>query len=149
MRTVSLRYFNVFGPRQDPSSTYAAAIPRFITAYVRKEPPVVYDDGLQSRDFTYVANIVQANVRAAATAQLSGESVNVAAGEPRTILDLLRAISDVFGYWLEPRYLAPRPGDIRESHADVSLARDLLDYRPTVLFGDGLKETIASLRAAK
>jgi nucleoside-diphosphate-sugar epimerase len=146
MRTVSLRYFNVFGPRQDPASAYAAAIPKFIAAYANRERPSVYDDGRQSRDFTHVANVVEANMRAASAAGLSGEAINVAAGEPRTVLDLLRAISDVFGYWLEPEHLAPRPGDIRDSHADISMAREVLGYRPVVGFVDGLRETIGSLR---
>src|SRR5438132_3310324 len=117
MRTVSLRYFNVFGPRQDPTSAYSAAIPRFITAYMRREPPKVYDDGRQSRDFTYVANVIEANVLAAKAPHLAGESVNVAAGEPRSVVDLLRAIADAFGYWLEPEFLPARAGDIRDSHA--------------------------------
>src|SRR5207247_2842568 len=138
MRTVSLRYFNVFGPRQDPASAYAAAIPRFISAYMRRERPTVYDDGRQSRDFTYVTNVVEANVLAAKAPRLAGESVNVAAGEPRSILDLLWSISDVFGYKLEPEFLPARPGDIRDSHADVSLARELLNYKPVVEFADGL-----------
>jgi UDP-N-acetylglucosamine/UDP-N-acetyl-alpha-D-glucosaminouronate 4-epimerase len=146
MRTVSLRYFNVFGPRQDPTSAYAAALPRFVTAYARREPPKVYDDGQQSRDFTHVDNVVEANVLAARAPTLSGESVNIAAGEPRSVLDLLHAISDVFGYWLEPEYLPARPGDIRDSHADISLARMLLHYAPVTGFSDGLKETVASLR---
>ena len=146
MRTVSLRYFNVFGPRQDPGSAYAAAIPRFISAYMRRERPTVYDDGRQSRDFTYVTNVVEANVLAAKAPRLAGESVNVAAGEPRSILDLLRSISDVFGYKLEPEFLPARPGDIRDSHADVSLARELLNYQPVVEFADGLTETIRWLR---
>jgi UDP-glucose 4-epimerase len=148
MRTVSLRYFNVFGPRQDPSSAYAAAIPKFIAAYMRRARPVVYDDGRQSRDFTHVANVVEANMLAANAGRLSGESVNVAAGEPRSVLDLLRAIADAFGYWLEPEFLPPRPGDIRDSHADVTAARDLLGYRPTVDFTQGLRETITALREA-
>jgi nucleoside-diphosphate-sugar epimerase len=148
MRTVSLRYFNVFGPQQDPASAYAAAIPKFIAAYVRQQRPTVYDDGRQSRDFTHVANVVEANMRAVSTKRLSGESINVAAGEPRSVLDLLHAISDAFGYWLEPEHLGPRPGDIRDSHADISLARDLLGYRPVVGFRDGLRETIESLRGA-
>lgn len=148
MRTVSLRYFNVFGPRQDPGSAYAAAIPRFITAYMRRDKPVVYDDGGQSRDFTYVANVVDANIRAAKAEALAGESINIAAGEPRTVLELLRAIADVLGYWLEPEYLPARPGDIRDSHADVALARDLLGYRPTVSFLEGLQATIESLHGA-
>jgi UDP-glucose 4-epimerase len=146
MRTVSLRYFNVFGPRQDPTSAYAAAIPRFITAYLRREPPKVFDDGRQSRDFTHVANVVQANILAARAPQLSGESVNVAAGEPRSVLDLLHAVADVFGYWLEPEFLPARPGDIRDSHADISLARKLLKYSPVTGFSEGLRETIGWLR---
>ena len=146
MRTVSLRYFNVFGPRQDPSSAYAAAIPRFVTAYIRREAPTVYDDGHQSRDFTYVANVVQANVLAAKATHLAGESVNVAAGEPRSVLDLLRAIADVFGYWLEPEFLPARAGDIRDSHADIALARTLLNYAPVAGFSEGLRETIGWLR---
>jgi len=146
MRTVNLRYFNVFGPRQDPTSAYAAAIPRFVAAYMRREAPKVYDDGKQSRDFTYVANVVEANIRAAGAPKLSGESVNIAAGEPRSVLDLLRAIADVFGYWLEPEFLPARPGDIRDSHADISLARSLLKYAPVTGFSEGLKETIAWLR---
>jgi UDP-N-acetylglucosamine/UDP-N-acetyl-alpha-D-glucosaminouronate 4-epimerase len=146
MRTVSLRYFNVFGPRQDPESAYAAAIPRFISAYMRRERPKVYDDGLQSRDFTYVANVVEANLLAAKAPRLAGQSINVAAGEPRSVLDLLRSISEVFGYWLEPEFLPARPGDIRDSHADVSLAREVLSYVPVAGFAEGLTETIHSLR---
>jgi UDP-glucose 4-epimerase len=146
MRTVSLRYFNVFGPRQDPASAYAAAIPRFVTAYMRREPPKVYDDGRQSRDFTYVANVVEANLLAARAPLLAGESVNIAAGEPRSVLDLLHAIADVFGYWLEPEFLPVRAGDIRDSHADISLARKLLAYAPVTGFSEGLRETIGWLR---
>ena len=146
MRTVSLRYFNVFGPRQDPNSAYAAAIPRFVTAYMRRERPKVYDDGRQSRDFTYVANVVEANIRAASAPQLNGESINIAAGEPRSVLDLLDAISEMFGYRLEPEFLPARPGDIRDSHADISLARRLLMYKPVASFTDGLSQTIGWLR---
>lgn len=146
MRTVSLRYFNVFGPRQDPTSAYAAAIPRFITAYLEHRRPVVYDDGLQSRDFTYVDNVVEANIRAARATALAGESVNVAAGTPRSVLELLRAISAEFGYWLEPEHQAARPGDIRDSHADITLARSLLGFEPVAGFEDGLRSTIDWLR---
>ena len=148
MRTVSLRYFNVFGPRQDPSSTYAAAIPRFITAYMRREPPLVYGDGRQSRDFTYVDNVVEANIAAAAAPKLSGESVNIAAGNPRTVLDVLEAISNEFGYSLPPAYAPDRPGDIRDSHADLSVARSLLGYKATVDFPTGLRRTVEFLREA-
>ena len=148
MRTVSLRYFNVFGPRQDPASTYAAAIPRFITAYMRREPPLVYGDGRQSRDFTYVDNVVEANIAAAAAPKLSGESVNIAAGNPRTVLDVLEAISKEFGYSLPPAYAPDRPGDIRDSHADLSVARSLLGYKATVDFPTGLRRTVEFLREA-
>jgi len=148
MRTVSLRYFNVFGPRQDPASTYAAAIPRFITAYLRRERPQVFGDGRQSRDFTYVDNVVEANIAAAAAPKLSGESVNIAAGNPRTVLDVLEAISNEFGYSLPPAYAPDRPGDIRDSHADLSVARSLLGYNATVDFQTGLRRTVKFLREA-
>ena len=148
MRTVSLRYFNVFGPRQDPASTYAAAIPRFITAYLRRERPQVFGDGRQSRDFTYVDNVVEANIAAAAAPKLSGESVYIAAGNPRTVLDVLEAISNEFGYSLPPAYAPDRPGDIRDSHADLSVARSLLGYNATVDFQTGLRRTVEFLREA-
>ena len=148
MRTVSLRYFNVFGPRQNPASTYAAAIPRFITAYLRRERPQVFGDGRQSRDFTYVDNVVEANIAAAAAPKLSGESVNIAAGNPRTVLDVLEAISNEFGYSLPPAYAPDRPGDIRDSHADLGVARSLLGYKATVDFPTGLRRTVEFLREA-
>jgi len=148
MRTVSLRYFNVFGPRQDPTSAYAAAIPRFITAYLRRERPQVYGDGRQSRDFTYVDNVVEANLAAAAAPKLSGESVNIAAGNPRTVLDVLEAISKEFGYSLSPVHAPDRPGDIRDSHADLSVARSLLGYKTSVDFQTGLRRTVEYLREA-
>jgi UDP-glucose 4-epimerase len=149
MATLSLRYFNVFGPRQDPHSPYAAVIPRFITAYLRREPPTVYGDGRQSRDFTYVDNVVDANVRALTARRLAGESVNVAAGDPHTVLDLLEAIARAFPYRIDPRFESARPGDIRDSHADISLARDLIGYRPLITFDEGISRTISALRAAE
>jgi len=148
MRTVSLRYFNVFGPRQDPTSTYAAAIPRFITAYMRREQPQVYGDGQQSRDFTYVDDVVEANLAAEAAPKLSGESVNIAAGHPRTVLEVLEAISKEFGYSVPPQHAPPRPGDIRDSHADLSVARSLLGFKATVDFETGLRRTVEYLREA-
>jgi UDP-glucose 4-epimerase len=148
MRTVSLRYFNVFGPRQDPASQYAAAIPRFITAYMRREPPQVYGDGLQSRDFTYVDNVVDANIAAAAAPKLSGESVNIAAGSPQTVLEVLEAISKEFGYSVPPVHSPARPGDIRDSHADLGVARSLLGYKVSVDFQTGLRRTVEYLREA-
>jgi len=147
MRTVSLRYFNVFGPRQDPTSAYAAAIPLFVRAYARRERPIVFDDGRQSRDFTYVANVVEANLKAAGAEHLRGQSVNVAAGEPRSVLELLEAIAEIFGYRLEPEFRPPRPGDIRNSHADIGLARELFGFAPVVGFREGLRETVSWLRS--
>ncbi len=149
MSTVSLRYFNVFGPRQEPASPYAAAIPRFVSAYRRRVPPRVYGDGRQSRDFTYIENVVEANLLAAEAPALAGECVNVAAGDAHSVLELLHEISDVFGYWLEPIFEDERPGDIRDSHADISLARKLLGYVPLVSFRDGLRRTIDWMREAE
>lgn len=146
MSTVSLRYFNVFGPRQDPTSPYAAVIPRFIDAYLRRAAPAVYGDGRQSRDFTYVDNVVEANVLAARAEGLAGESINVAAGRPCSVLGLLDLLAEVFGYRVEPRFEPPRPGDIRHSHADIALARRLLGYEPSVDLRIGLERTVAWLR---
>lgn len=143
METVSLRYFNVFGPMQDPDSPYAAAIPRFINAYRRRTPLTVYSDGKQSRDFTYVENVVEANILAAAAPRLRGEVLNVAAGEPRSVLDVLDALARLFGCRVEPTFAPDRPGDIRNSHADISAARSLIGYAPRVTFEDGLAKTVA------
>lgn len=147
MATMSLRYFNVFGPRQDPMSEYAAAIPRFITHYIQRKSPHVYGDGRQTRDFTYVDNVVEANLLAARVPGLTGHAVNIATGAPRSVLDVLDAIADSFGYRLEPSFGPPRSGDISNSHADISLAGELLGFRPTVLFDEGLRRTIEWQRA--
>lgn len=148
IRTVSLRYFNVFGERQDPRSQYAAAIPRFVSAYLRRAAPVVYGDGRQSRDFTYVANIVRANLLAARAEGLAGQSVNVAAGRPRSVLELLDSIAEIFGYRIAPDHQPDRPGDIRDSHADTTLARELLGFAMEVDLVEGLRRTVAWLREA-
>lgn len=141
MSTVTLRYFNVFGPRQSPDSAYAAAIPRFIKAYRDRQSPVVYGDGRQSRDFTYVDNVVDANLLAATVSGLAGESINVAAGDPRSVLDVLDAIADHFGYRVEHLLEPARAGDIRDSHADISLAQRLFGYGPRIDFATGLART--------
>lgn len=146
METVSLRYFNVFGPRQDPGSPYAAVIPLFVTAYAKNEMPTIFGDGRQSRDFTYVDNVVHANLLAAGATGLDGRSVNVAAGDPRSLLDLLDAISRIFGRRVEPAFAPERAGDIRSSHADVTLARELFGYAPVVPFEEGLRRTVDWLR---
>ncbi len=141
MSTVSLRYFNVFGPRQNPDSQYAAVVPRFIAAYLRREPPCVFGDGRQSRDFTYAENVVEANLLAAKAPKLAGQSVNVASGQPYSLLDLLNELKTLLGGGLEPVFQQDRPGDIRNSHADIALARELLGYEPIVGFHEGLRRT--------
>jgi UDP-glucose 4-epimerase len=142
LETISLRYFNVFGPRQDPKSEYAAVIPKFVTAAIRKRRPVVFGDGEQTRDFCYVDNAVRANLLAAGTThQLSGEIVNVACGERISLNQLLRHIGELAGARLEPEYQPGRPGDVRDSLADISAARALLGYQPTVDVREGLKRT--------
>ena len=145
-QTVVLRYFNVFGPRQSPFSQYAAMVPLFITAITSGEPVTVYGDGEQSRDFTYVANVVDATVRAAHAEDANGRIFNVAAGSPASVNDVAGAISRIVGMPVEKSYAPPRPGDIRDSWADVSAARDVLGYVPSVGLEDGLRRTIDHLR---
>lgn len=142
---VALRYFNVFGPRQDPSGAYAAVIPKFAGMMLDGERPVIYGDGEQSRDFTYVENAVAANVLAA-EGDASGEAINVGCGDPRTVDELVGALNDVLGTDIGPVYDDPRPGDVRHSHADVSKARKLLGYEPSVGFEAGLERTVEHLR---
>lgn len=147
LATVALRYFNVFGPRQDPKSEYAAVIPRFITAILSGEQPVVYGDGRQSRDFTFVANVVHANLLAAEAPNAAGRVINVANGTQFSLLDLLAAINDLLGTRVEPQHDPPRVGDVRESLADITLARQLLDYEPQVGFEEGLRRSIDYYRS--
>ncbi len=141
LETVSLRYFNVFGPRQDPLSQYAAVIPNFIACFLEGRPPVVFGDGTQSRDFTYVDNVVDANLRAMQAPVTGGSVFNAAGGERISLLDLLRGLRELTGRDLEARYEAPRLGDVPHSQADISQARELLGYRPTVSFMEGLRRT--------
>jgi nucleoside-diphosphate-sugar epimerase len=148
LRTVSLRYFNVFGPRQDPASQYAAVIPLFITSVLNGKAPVIYGDGEQSRDFTYVANVVEANITAAECGAGAGEVFNVACGESLTVNGLLAAVNRVLGADVRPRYEDPRPGDVRHSLADIARAREVLAYAPRVTFEEGLRRTAAWYRSA-
>lgn len=143
LATVSLRYFNVFGPRQDPFSQYAAVIPLFITKILKGERPVIYGDGEQSRDFIFVENVVQANIMAAESAAAAGEVVNIACGEGMTVNGLLEAVNEVLGTKVEATHTDPRPGDIEHSTADIRKARRILGFEPRVSFLDGLKETVA------
>jgi len=145
--TVSLRYFNVFGPRQSPDSAYAAVIPRFISALLSGERPVVQGDGGQSRDFTYVDNVVHANLCAAgAPDEALGRAFNVAQGGRYSLMDLLEALRPIVGSGeVEIEWAPPRPGDIRHSQADVTAARELLGYAPEVTFEEGLRRTVAWL----
>ncbi len=146
LATVALRYFNVFGPQQDPKSEYAAVIPRFITAILSGEQPVVYGDGLQSRDFTFVANVVHANLLAADAPDVAGHVLNVANGTQFSLLSLLAAINKLLGTEVQPRFDPPRIGDVRESLADITQARQLLGYEPQVDFEEGLRRSIEYYR---
>jgi len=144
--SVVLRYFNVFGPRQSPLSQYAAMVPLFITAIAAGEPVTVFGDGEQSRDFTYVANVVDATVRAADAEGASGRIFNVAAGAPASVNTVADTIGEILGKPVERRFEPPRPGDIRDSWANVSAARDVLGYTPSVALEEGLRRTIDHLR---
>ena len=142
METVSLRYFNVFGARQDPKSEYAAVIPKFITAALHGQRPVVFGDGGQTRDFCHIDNAVRANLLAAGSPRkLAGEVVNIACGERTSLNQLLKYIGELAGTSLAPEYHAARAGDVRDSLADVSAARELLGYEPAVGIREGLRRT--------
>ena len=142
LETVSLRYFNVFGPRQDPTSQYSGVISRFMSALLNDEQPVIYGDGQQSRDFTYISNVVNANLRAAESSSAVGEVINIANGHRTTLNELLEAMKAVTGKSnVTARYEAQRTGDVRDSLADLTQARALLGYEPTVSLEDGLRLT--------
>ena len=145
IEAVALRYFNVFGPRQDPHSQYAAVVPRFIAAIAAGEPVPIYGDGQQSRDFTYVANIVEANLLAAETDGVSGAILNVATGESATVDSLADTIGAILGKPVEKEYLPARAGDVRDSWADVSEARRRLGFEPRVGLEEGLRLTVDAL----
>ena len=141
--TVALRYFNVFGPRQDPASEYSAVIPRFITAVKARRRPTIYGDGEQTRDFTFVANVVDANLKACeAGAQALGRAFNVGCGERISLNRLLRQIQELVGSETEAVHEPPRAGDIRHSLADIELARERLDFEPRIGLPEGLRRTI-------
>jgi nucleoside-diphosphate-sugar epimerase len=140
--TVSLRYFNIFGPKQDPTSIYSAVIPKFISAMLEGHPPIVFGDGEQSRDFTYIDNVVQANLLAMSADHLNGEAINIACGKRISLNQLLDILKDIIGSKVSPVYQEPRKGDIRHSLADIQKGKKFLNYCPIVEIGDGLKKTV-------
>jgi UDP-glucose 4-epimerase len=150
LETVALRYFNVFGPRQDPTSPYSAVIPLFMTAMLADKPPTIFGDGLQSRDFTYIDNVVHGNLLActAPRDQVSGQVMNVACGDNITLLDLVASLNRLLGKSIEPTFAPPRPGDVKHSRADISKAGQRLGYEPVVTFDDGLAKTLAWFQGA-
>lgn len=144
--TVALRYFNVFGPRQDPSGPYSAVIPLFVTAILKGQRPKIYGDGHQSRDFCYVANVVHANLLAADAQGAAGKVFNVACGQNTSLLQLLAQINHLLGTDVAPIHEPARAGDVRESLADISQARRILGYEPQVSFNEGLQRSIEYYR---
>jgi nucleoside-diphosphate-sugar epimerase len=148
LETVTIRYFNVFGPRQDPSSPYSGVISVFISALVDGRRPTIYGDGEQTRDFTYVANVVDGVLRACEAPLASGEVINVATGGRISLNALFQAVRGITGSSIEPIYAAERPGDVRDSQADITKARELLGYTPGVMLEDGLNRTLAWYRSS-
>jgi nucleoside-diphosphate-sugar epimerase len=145
LETVALRYFNVFGPRQDPDSEYAAVIPRFLTAIIKGRRPIVFGDGEQTRDFTYIANVVQANLLAASSQDAVGYAINIGCGEQISLNTVLRIVGELLGIVVTAEYHDARPGDVRDSLADISLAQRLLGYEPVIGFREGLAHTLDAL----
>jgi UDP-glucose 4-epimerase len=148
VETVALRYFNIFGPGQDPTSEYSAAVPRFIIAALSGERPVLYGDGTQSRDFTYVDNAISANLLAASATGVSGLTCNIGCGEQHSLLDLLAAIEREVGCDLRPIFEPARPGDVPFSQADIGVARQRLGYTVVVPFEEGVARCVAAYREA-
>ncbi|MFZ5434307.1 MAG: SDR family oxidoreductase [Calditrichota bacterium] len=148
LETVALRYFNVFGPHQDPASPYSAVIPLFITAIMNGTETVVHGDGLQSRDFTFIANVVRANISACYADGVAGDYFNVACGERFTVLDLLTMIGEILGKKPSVRHTKSRPGDVKHSLADISKIKAAMGYQPSVTFRDGLEQTVAFFTGA-
>ena len=142
LETVTIRYFNVFGPRQDPSSPYSGVISLFATALLENRAPTIYGDGEQSRDFTYVANVVDGVLRACEATGASGRVINVATGSSISLNALFEAMRRLIGATVKPEYAEPRAGDVRDSLADLRLAKEILGYKPIVPFEEGLRRTV-------
>jgi len=147
LETVVIRYFNVFGPRQDPEGEYSAVIPIFVTAMLAGKQPTIYGDGKQSRDFTFIDNVVAGNLAAAKAPGAPGKVFNVACGTQFTLLDLVAAINEVLGTDIKPRFAEVRKGDVRESLADISAAREIFGYEPAIDFSEGLLRSIEYYRS--
>jgi nucleoside-diphosphate-sugar epimerase len=141
LENVALRYFNIFGPRQDPSSPYSGVLAKFCTSFLEETQPVVFGDGEQTRDFTYVDNAVQANILACEAPNVSGKVFNIGTGGRISLNQVLKTLAEISGNRLEAKYDPPRDGDIRDSQADISQAREYLDYDPQVMFEEGLRKT--------
>ena len=148
LETVSIRYFNVFGPRQDPTSPYSGVISVFATALLENRPPTIYGDGEQTRDFTYVANVVDGVLRACEAPGASGQVINVATGGRVSLNQLFEEMRKLVGADVRPKYAEPRAGDVRDSQADIEKSRELLGYEPIVSFEDGLRQTVDWYRTA-
>jgi UDP-glucose 4-epimerase len=146
LETVALRYFNVFGPGQDPTSQYSAVIPKFIKLIMADKEPVIYGDGSQSRDFTFVENNVWANIQACVAPKAAGEVINIACGERYTLIDLVNMINEILGKQIEPRFEKDRAGDVKHSLAGIEKARELLGYEVKVDFREGLRRTVEFFR---
>ena len=142
LETTGIRYFNVYGPRQDPNSPYSAVIPLFVDKIIKQQSPIIFGDGKQSRDFCFVKNVVHGNLLAAQTDGLGGRTINVADGKQTTLLQLLHKLAELFGQSIEPIFEPARAGDVRESLADITLARNLLNYEPRFSFHEGLQATV-------
>jgi nucleoside-diphosphate-sugar epimerase len=149
LETVSIRYFNVFGPRQDPGSPYSGVISVFATALLQNRAPTIFGDGEQTRDFTYVANVVDGVLRACEAAGANGEIINVATGGRISLNELFETMRRLTGATVQPEYAEPRSGDVRDSQADIRLARQVLGYEPIVSFEDGLRRTVDWYRTAE
>ncbi|MBI1992667.1 MAG: GDP-mannose 4,6-dehydratase, partial [Candidatus Omnitrophica bacterium] len=147
LETVAVRYFNVFGPRQSLENEYAVVVPKFITSLLRGEPPPVYGDGTQTRDFTYVESVVEATLLASQTPGISGEVLNIALGEEHSVLELLRELNAILGLDVPPSFKPPRPGDVQRTLADPSKAMRLLPWQGRVMFAEGLRHTVEWFRA--
>jgi len=142
LETISLRYFNIFGPKQDPNSLYSAVIPKFIDALLQGRPPIIFGDGEQSRDFTFIENVVQANLLAMSAGHLHGEAINIACGKRISLNQLLNVLKEILGSKVSPLYQEPRIGDVKHSLADIRKGKEIVGYEPTVGVEIGLKKTV-------